>query len=357
MTTQHHHLSGDHTPPAPARDAGDTGDMGDIGDGGVEGAVWARWALGLGLLVALGAGAATAHGLFEVSRAAQVPAQVAWLYPLITDGLALVAYASTARLAGSARGYAWAVVVLAAGVSGLAQAVYLAGGVATAPPALRFGVGAWPAVAAAIAAHLLFLLAEARKPRPRPQHRPQHTPAQPLTQPQAHDPSQTPRVAQPTASASRAVHPSGSRDAVQTGPATRDSVQPAPVQRPPVPAPTIRQTPVQRSGVQSAGVQRPGVQRPGVQHAGSRTLPSPATDRAISQARLYAGRHGQLPTVSQLEKLAEVSRGTAGAALKELRENGPGLHLVTKNQTTTEHQHAETSHHDDTTDESSKAQP
>jgi hypothetical protein len=120
---------------------------------------WAVWALWLpGLLVALGAGVATAHGLYEVATAAKVPGGIAWIYPLITDGLALVAYLSTARLSGSGRGYAWMVVVLAAGLSGLAQASYLAGGVAAAPPILRFGVGAWPAVAAAIVAHLLFLL-------------------------------------------------------------------------------------------------------------------------------------------------------------------------------------------------------
>src|SRR5690242_5063190 len=112
-----------------------------------------------GLAVACGAAAATAHGLYEVAVAAGVPAALAWLYPLITDGLALVAYAATARLAGSARRYAWAVVVLAAGLSGLAQASYLAGGVGeTTSAGLRFGVGAWPAVAAAVVAHLLYLL-------------------------------------------------------------------------------------------------------------------------------------------------------------------------------------------------------
>ena len=113
-----------------------------------------------GLAVALGAAAATAHGLYEVALAAAVPAGIAWLYPLITDGLALVAYGATSRLTGSAARYAWAVVVTAAGLSGLAQAVYLASGATLdASPALRFGIGAWPAVAAAVAAHLLYLLA------------------------------------------------------------------------------------------------------------------------------------------------------------------------------------------------------
>ena len=78
-----------------------------------------------GLAVALGAAVATAHGLYEVALAARVPAGIAWLYPLITDGLALVAYAATARLHGPAARYAWSVVVLAAGLSGLAQAALL----------------------------------------------------------------------------------------------------------------------------------------------------------------------------------------------------------------------------------------
>ena len=66
-----------------------------------------------GLAVALGAAVATAHGLYEVALAARVPTGIAWLYPLITDGLALVAYAATTRLRGPAAHYAWSVVVLA----------------------------------------------------------------------------------------------------------------------------------------------------------------------------------------------------------------------------------------------------
>jgi hypothetical protein len=89
----------------------------------------------------------------------------AWLYPVITDGLALVAYAAAARMQGAARRYSWAVVTTAAGLPGLAQAAYLAGDATlTAPAALRFGVGAWPAIAAAIVAHLLHLLATAPSP-------------------------------------------------------------------------------------------------------------------------------------------------------------------------------------------------
>jgi Protein of unknown function (DUF2637) len=88
-------------------------------------AVWTA-----GLVVAAGAGVATAHGLYQVAAAARVPAPIAWLYPLITDGLALVAYAATSRLTEGGRRYAAGIVVLAAGLSGLAQAIYLAGGIA-----------------------------------------------------------------------------------------------------------------------------------------------------------------------------------------------------------------------------------
>lgn len=113
------------------------------------------------LVVAACAVAATAHGGYEVAVASQVPSGIAWLYPVSADGLALVAYAATHRLSYvAARIYAWIVVVLAAALSGLAQAVYLASGPALdTSSVLRFGVGAWPAVAGAVAAHLVYLLA------------------------------------------------------------------------------------------------------------------------------------------------------------------------------------------------------
>jgi Protein of unknown function (DUF2637) len=149
---------------------------------------WARWTVwAAGLVVALGAGVATAHGLYEVALAAGTPRALAWLYPLITDGLALVAYATTARLNSHGRSYAWTVVVIAAGLSGLTQASYLAGGVASAPPGLRFAIGAWPAIAAAVVAHLLYLLGADHPPStPR-------GPPRPLRRSPLHRSSQHPR--------------------------------------------------------------------------------------------------------------------------------------------------------------------
>jgi hypothetical protein len=239
-----------------------------------------RWGIWLpGLAVAVGAAVATAHGLYEVAHAARVPAGIAWLYPLITDGLALVAYAATARLTGSGARYAWAVVVLAAGLSGLAQAAFLASGSAVdASPLLRFGVGAWPAIAAAIVAHLLYLLA--------------------TDSPPAHKPSDV---------------PSGSYNP--------DAVQPligTPVARPRVQRPTA----VQPAADLPALAVRPVEQRTG------RPAPSPARDRASAAATRHAERHGGLPTVTDLAALAEVSRGTAAAVLRALRAQPTPLHLI-----------------------------
>lgn len=214
-----------------------------------------------GLLVAVGAAVATAHGLYEVAAAAGVPSVIAWLYPLITDGLALVAYAATARLDGSARRYAWTVVVLAAGLSGLAQATYLAGGVGTVAPApLRFGVGAWPAAAAAVVAHLLYLLVADPGV--------QRTAVQPVTAERSPRPAEKP---------------------------TSVAVQPAPAASSPPPRPTSD---------------------------------SPARDRAQAAAQRHCAQHGELPTVSRLMTLADVSRGTAGDALKALRARPTPLQLV-----------------------------
>lgn len=246
--------------------------------------LWALWVPGL--LVAVGAGVATAHGLYEVAVGAAVPQAIAWLYPLITDGLALVAYASTARLTDGGRAYAWAVVVLAAGLSGLAQASYLAGGVGAAPAALRFGIGAWPAIAAAIVAHLLFLL--------------------------GHDAA---------VSTERDEEPSTDTDEPARTPSILPAVQTdaAPPVQPPV------QGPVQPERVRPTDKPKPA-QRPAIESGES------PRERARAAARRHARQHGQLPTVSQLVEMTDVARGTAGNALKELRDQRNQLHIV--NETT-----------------------
>lgn len=266
---------------------------------------WARGAVWLpGLVVALGAAVATAHGLYEVAVAARVPAAIAWIYPLITDGLALVAYAATARLRGSAARYAWSVVIVSAGLSGLAQAVYLASDAVAAgialpvSSALRFGVGAWPAVAAAVVAHLLYLLA-------------------------ADHPAETTGAVQAEAT----VRPAG-----PDTPARLDVGSPPRMvlDGPVIPAPEAE---VSGRNPAPRPVSRPS-DGPGraVPDTGAPAAGSPARDRARDAARRHRDCHGALPTVRELQSLADVSRGTAGDALKQLRDTpqqaATGLHLV-----------------------------
>ncbi len=272
-----------------------------------------------GMLVALGAAVATAHGLYEVALAAACPPLIAALYPLITDGLALVAYAATARLSGSARRYAWGVVVLAAGLSGLAQASYLAHGVASASAELRFGVGAWPAIAAAIVAHLLYLIAHedhgqqqnephaesnvgAAPDRANPDEATANQPAPDVTASSELD--ECPTVQFP------AVQAHGTR--TEAGPVQPPSVQPFDSGRDSNPVPVSND----RSPSSS------------IQSLPSRPAASPARDKADRAANTYRSEHGQLPTVARLMDLADVSRGTAGEALKVLRTQPAELHVV-----------------------------
>jgi hypothetical protein len=237
-----------------------------------------------GLTVTLGAAVATAHGLYQVALAAAVPAGIAWLYPLITDGLALVAYSATGRLTGSAVRYAWAVVVTAAGLSGLAQAVYLASGATLdATPTLRFGIGAWPAVAAAVAAHLLYLLTALDPAEPSSQLKPIEVAEQPsATAPQPH---------------------------VQQQPSNRPAVQP-----------TLAEVldAFARPNPEAASRPTPASTGPEVLSTGS--VVTTARERARATAMRHVERHGALPSVSVLAAAAEVSRGTAATVLNPLRD-------------------------------------
>jgi hypothetical protein len=251
-----------------------------------------------GLTVACGAAVATAHGLYEVALAARVPVAIAWLYPLITDGLALVAYAATARLSGSAARYAWAVVVVAAGLSGVAQASWLATDGLDAAPALRFGVGAWPAVAAAVVAHLLHLLVDT----PRLTDCTQTTPGTASEVTSTH-PLEALSKAQPDeASRSPSKNASSASSNVTVD---RDLDE-----RPPRPSRSMarRKRPVSPAGA----VRRPSRRRPS-------GPPGAMRARAVAMAKTYLAEHGTLPTVRTLMATAEVSRGTAAAALHDVR--------------------------------------
>jgi hypothetical protein len=242
--------------------------------------VWAA-----GLIVAAAAGVATAHGLYQVAVAARVPVVIGWLYPLITDGLALLAYAATARLThpGSRR-YAAGIVLLAAGLSGLAQAVNLTGGIThkTAPG----GCGS------------------ASAPGP---------PSPPRSPPTC----STSFTATATAPARR-VHRVGRAMSSVRSDAVRlddDAVQ----SRPALDSAASGRATV-GSGLDATTPDRPSVQTdPGV---------SSAADRARDAARSHYARAGDWPTARALAELAQVGRSTAGSVLKGLREARPDLHVV-----------------------------
>jgi hypothetical protein len=65
-----------------------------------------------------------------------------------------------------------------------------------------------------------------------------------------------------------------------------------------------------------------------VEHPLNDPAGSAPRDRARVAAAAHLARHGALPTVSELEAAAAVSRGTAAAALKALRGRPHPLHLV-----------------------------
>ena len=291
----------------------------------VRAAVWLP-----GLAVALGAAVATAHGLFEVAQAAGVPTAIAWLYPLITDGLALVAYTATARLTGSAARYAWSVVVLAAGLSGLAQAAYLAGGATLhASPALRFGVGAWPAVAAAVVAHLLYLLAAEPTAQTAVPGAAASDPRTPSPASAGTDGDERGALSAATSTGDGPVQP-GVQPGVQPRPYTPPAVQHDPYNPASTAAADRPESPAERvpEVVEDGPVEHPA--DPVEPSLNDTSEPAPR-DRARTAAVRHAARHGALPTVSELEALAAVSRGTAAAALKALRQHPAPMHLVHDN--------------------------
>ena len=285
---------------------------------------WGRVTVWLaGLLVAAGAIAATAHGLFEVARAASVPSGIGWLYPVITDGLALVAYVATTRLSGHGRSYAWSVVVLAALLSGVAQASFLAGGVATASTPLRFGVGAWPAIAAALAAHLLYLLGAAAIHHNRTEdttrwERSDHPEPGVLCPPVAGRGEVSPAAASRSAIPRRFAPPARAAGCVQAEYLDH-------------PEPDDADGPDHPKSDDSGGPDAPGVgddPEPGGGPPPNHLPELLPGDRAAVFAELHRRRSGALPSVRELAALAEVGQGTATRALRELREHPPTLRLV-----------------------------
>ncbi|GAA0628303.1 hypothetical protein GCM10009547_34930 [Sporichthya brevicatena] len=218
------------------------------------------------IVVGFSAAIATSHGVFEVVRACGVPAGMAALYPVITDGLALVGYACAVRISTGHRRWAWTVVIVAAGLSGIAQAAFLGGGLEQPPAWLRFGVGAWPAIAAALTAHLLFLMATSN----------------PNDAVQSSSTRVGQRVQAPSSRVNDHVHDALNAHLSQGGhPAAVGPLLPS-------------------------------------------SAPAPAKERALAVAGELCGHRDALPTVSELAAAAGVARGTAATALRELRSRAGG---------------------------------
>jgi hypothetical protein len=269
--------------------------------------VW--WA---GLVVAGAAAAATAHGLYAVATASGVPAEIAVLYPVMTDGLALVAYSATNRPVGPGRRYAWTVVIAAAGLSGLAQAFYLAaGGLEAAPVSVRFGLGVAPAVAAAAVAHLLHLirLAGTLSTSDEAHRHPAPSKSGPPAAPQ-------PGSAAPLNGAvqSQAVQPVGRSVHEEAVP-----VQPV-AAHPSAPGGRLGASGESVNGEQG-DVQPSAIVQDRTADGVGEAVGGGATQRAEHAARLHRDAHGVLPTATELVRLTGVSRGTAGTALKGLRDS------------------------------------
>jgi len=130
-----------------------------------------------------------------------------------------------------------------------------------------------------------------------------------------------------------AVVPVHSR-AVQPEPFTTAGVQPGPAAVQSFTGPTVQSGPplgVQPPPPTAAPAMRPVLAPAPAEQPDRRSgaSPAPARDRARAAAARHAARHGHLPTVSELEVAAEVSRGTAAAVLKHLRDHPTPLHLIT----------------------------
>lgn len=135
-----------------------------------------------GALLVTSVGALLSYsGLFAIARALGVweldvlgrQVSLAGLYPLSVDGLAGVGYFALRLLPHQAkweRVYAGITLVVAALASGAAQGAHVLD-VRLDHDAFRFFVAAWPALASAVALHLLHILAE-RSRAPEPARRP-----------------------------------------------------------------------------------------------------------------------------------------------------------------------------------------
>lgn len=182
-----------------------------------------RWAV---LAVVLCGAYATAHGLYGVARACGITVPVAVLYPVIADGLALVAYATIERLDRKRdRAYAWFVVVLAGGLSATAQGI-VGAGMGAPSREVRFWVHFAPAVAVLLAIHLRWLVTRATAPAVADPVSPQVSAPATAPEPEAEPEAEPVEVPRPRAVA--AVAPRRPQVSAPAGRKVRPSRQPGP---------------------------------------------------------------------------------------------------------------------------------
>ncbi|RJQ92383.1 hypothetical protein [Amycolatopsis panacis] len=148
------------------------------------------------------------------------------------------------------------------------------------------------------------------------------------------------------------ARPSAARARIRNSAAVSDpAVQPEAVQPVPDAAPVVQPDPVQPPALDASSAAaaserttpEPESVQPGAGEAPaeakekperSAAVPaSPKKDRARADARLHEFHTGRLPTVDELMKISEVSRGTAGTALQELRQQPAPLQLITEHRT------------------------
>jgi hypothetical protein len=201
-------------------------------------------------------------------------------------------------------------------------------------------------------AHLLYLLAESA--RPEHDRAPADAPsgaAPPVAQSEPR-PETADAVAPMTEPLSvvrevAAVEPVGAPVlALAAGQRSASGVHPALFNAPAVHADALNTTPAEHRAEPVAGVQSgaapAGPARPvtvAAERSASKPQESPVRDRAESVARAHLERRGALPTVSELEQAAQVSRGTAAAVLKTLRGTPTAVENQHSDRSTDENEH------------------
>jgi hypothetical protein len=143
-------------------------------------------AVGIGstVLIAVGAFVLSFASLTDLAARSGIDANLAWIWPIIVDGLIVAATVAIVALAGHDRktlAYPWALLALGAVVSTAANAVHaiisvnqVNGGV---PPAVSAVMAAMPPVVLLAITHLTVLLVQKAAPVPAPKKKSTKAPA------------------------------------------------------------------------------------------------------------------------------------------------------------------------------------